>query len=145
MTETTQTSATNEDWLIVSSYTRSRALADEVLVGADAAMAREAGWKHPVAYTAAVHGAVIAWSEQTDIDKGTSTAQDQAGREWDVLHMAAHAARRAHPSSDRVAFVVAAVPPTGRGTRAVEVDLVVHIGPGDTPEPVVTIMLPGED
>ena len=114
MTETTRTSATNEDWLIVSNYTRSRALADEVLVGADAAMAREAGgstrWPTPPRCTArSSPGASRPTSTRAPPPRRT-----RPGREWDVLHMAAHAARRAHPSSDRVAFVVAAVPPTGR-------------------------------
>ena len=135
----------DDDWLMISGYSRSRAMADGVLVAASPAPATEAGWRHPVAYTSAAFRAVIAWDEQADQAKGVYTGQDQDGREWDVLFMAALAARRAHPSSDRITFTVAAVPPTGRGLEPVEVDLVAHIGPGDTPEPVITIMLPGED
>ena len=135
----------DDDWLMISGYSRSRAIADGVLVAADPAMASEAGWKYPVAYTNAVHAAVIAWSEGTETDKGVFTGQDQAGREWDVLSMAARGARRADAGAERLVFTMVAVPPTGECVEAVEVDLAVYVGPGDTPEPVITIMLPGED
>lgn len=137
--------AAPEQWNVIHAYTRAQALADAVLVVADAAMAIEAGWKYPVAYTAAAYAATIAWSEETDQAKGVETCQDQAGREWDVLYMAMNAARRAGPGQDRLPFELHVVPPTGRATRPARTTLVVHIGPGDTPEPVMTIMLPNED
>lgn len=128
-------------WTIVSTYTRAQALADGVLVKARADLAAQAGWKHHVAYTAAAHQVAIAWSAQ----RQAHSDHDELGREWDVLNMAAGAARRAHPSTDRAAFVVIVVPVEEGSATRIGVDMVAHIGPGDTPKPVVTIMLPGQD
>lgn len=132
-------------WTIVSTYTRADALADGTLIAADPSLAIEAGWVHHVAYTAAVHFAVIAWGEAADDAKNTETGQDETGREWDVLCLAVRAARTTAQGEDRASFTVAAVPVTGDEVRPVGVDLIVHIGPGDTPTPVITIMLPNED
>ena len=125
----------------VYTYSRAQALADGVLADASA-QAREAGFKLPVALTAAAWGECVAWSA-TDTEK-TGVPQDETGRLWDVVWMASCAARRhRHASADRVAFEVLRVPRGRR--RATRCALVLHIGPGDDGEPVITIMLPGED
>ena len=74
---------------VISVYTRAQALADGVLIDAGP-MAREAGFRWPVAITSAGWEDCVAWSES---DSDRQTHQDQSGRLWDVLFMAAHAAR----------------------------------------------------
>lgn len=118
-------------------YTRAQAIADDVLhdVTTDAA---EAGFRVPVALTAAAWGDVVEWN--TD----NRAHQDERGRLWDVLTMARFYAQRDR-AADRVPFRVLRVPNTPQATRPRYADLVLHIGPGDHGEPVLTIMLPGED
>lgn len=125
----------------VYTYTRAQALADGVLADASA-LAREAGFKIPVALTAAAWADCVAWSA-ADTER-TGVPQDETGRLWDVLWMASCAARRHRDANaDRVPFEVLRVPRGRR--RATRCALVLHIGPGDGGEPVLTIMLPGED
>jgi len=125
----------------VYTYTRAQALADGVLADASA-LAREAGFKIPLALTEAAWAECVAWSP-ADTEK-TGVPQDESGRLWDVLWMASCAARRnRNRPTDRVAFEVFRV---ARGRRrATRCALVLHVGPGDVGEPVLTIMLPGED
>ncbi|MEU9837463.1 DUF6573 family protein [Streptosporangium sp. NPDC048047] len=67
-------------------------------------------------------------------------SQDERGRLHDVLNMASIAASQT--SGDQVRFRIARVPRQGKGTRPRTVTLICHIGPGDDPRPVVTIMTP---
>jgi hypothetical protein len=125
----------------VYTYTRAQALADGVLADASV-LAREAGFKLPVALTAAAWAECVAWT--ADDTEQTGVPQDEAGRLWDVLWLAGHAARLHRNShSNRCEFSVLRVPRGQR--RAQSCALVLHIGPGDAGEPVVTVMLPGED
>ena len=64
-----------------------------------------------------------------------------AGRLHDLLTLALFAAKRAG-NSDRVYFKVSFLMSPGRSES---VEVIAHIGPGDTPEPVLTIMLPEDD
>lgn len=118
-------------------YTRAQAIADGVLhdVTTDAA---EAGFRYPVALTAAAWGDAVEWNAEH------GAHQDERGRLWDVLTMARFYAQRDR-GGDRVPFQVLRVPNRPRATRPRYADLVLHIGPGDRGEPVLTIMLPGED
>ncbi|WP_255596435.1 DUF6573 family protein [Cellulomonas sp. C5510] len=117
-------------------YTRAQAIADGVLhdVTTDAT---EAGFRHPAALTAAAWADAVEWSTEH------GALQDEAGRLWDVLTMARVYAHRAR--TDRVPFRVLRVPNRPRASRPQYTDLVLHVGPGDHGEPVLTIMLPGED
>jgi len=124
----------------IHGYTRAQALADGVLVDVTAT-AREAGFRVPVALTAAAWGKAVAWSEE---DSARQTPQDEAGRLWDVLWMAYIAARRASGGC-RVPFELYIVPRDGAGTRPRLTTLDMVIGPGDEGEPVITIMNPNED
>lgn len=54
-------------------------------------------------------------------------------------------AARARRSDDRLTFEIVRIPNMPRATTARPLSLVLHVGPGDDAEPVVTIMLPGED
>jgi hypothetical protein len=65
------------------------------------------------------------------------------GREWDVLWMLHHTMTRA--TGNRAAFTVYRVPPGGRTATATLTHLIAHIGPGDTAEPVLTVLQPHED
>ncbi|MFE7958761.1 DUF6573 family protein [Streptomyces sp. NPDC057413] len=127
---------------IIHAYTRAQALADGVLVAADADLAREAGFRVPVALTSAVWEGCVAWN---DSDSERQVPQDERGRLWDVLTMSHHAIRRSDGSGDRVTVDLLRVPRDGRTTQAQPVQLVCAIGPGDRGEPVITIMQPDED
>jgi hypothetical protein len=130
------------DWgPIIHSYTRADALRDGELVALPEAICREAGLMVPVAVTRRVWEECIHWPED---ERGM---QDETGRMWDVLFMGSMAAR-AKRGTDRVTYQLHVVP---RGEDAKDegmppmVTLVLHIGPGDNAEPVITVMFPGED
>jgi hypothetical protein len=126
-----------DDVPVISSYTRAQAIADGELVDVTA-IAGEAGFKLAVALTR------NAWSTAVEWDDSHGGFQDETGRLWDVVWMATFAARR-HRGGDRVAFDVLRVPNRAGATKAVAVQLVVCVGPGDHREPVITIMLPSDD
>ena len=123
----------------IYSYTRAQAIADGTLVNVTET-AFEAGFRIPVAMTAAAWADCVAWS---DADSERQTHQDESGRLWDVLWMASLAARRAQ--GERCTFQLYRVPRGGRATRPRPTTLHMHIGPGDAGEPVITLLLPGED
>ena len=123
---------------VISTYSRAQAIEDGVLVDVTA-MAREAGFKIPVVLTAA------AWAEAVAVgDKAQEFGQSEAGRLWDVLFVAGTAARVAAKMSDASQITCRVSVADGPGATR-EVVLVVHCGPGDNAEPVITIMLPNED
>ena len=126
---------------VISTYTRAQAIEDGVLIDVSS-MAREAGFKWPVAMTSTAWADCVAW---TDDDSVQQVCQDQSGRLWDILFMAAHAIRTSKSSGDRLLFQFYRVPRDGYSTEAVRVTLKLIVGPGDTGEPVMTILLPHED
>lgn len=121
---------------VISSYTRSQALEDGVLVRASPELCRDAGIKIPVAMTDTV------WNGY--IDPGYLSqlpGQSVEGRLWDLLWMFTHAVRSGAGNVDRIRYQVAFLTLEGLET----IDLIAVCGPGDIGEPVITIMLPGED
>lgn len=122
---------------VIYAYTRAQAVEDGVLVDVSP-QAKEAGFRIPVALTERV------WAECVDWPETEAPIQNESGRLWDVVFMAAVAARTAaRRNTDRVTFELGVVP---RGyTVPGLVHLVLHIGPGDKGEPVATIMFPNED
>ncbi len=126
---------------VVASYSRAQAIEDGVLIDVTA-MAREAGFKWPVALTHTAWCDCVAWTER---DNRFQVHQDESGRLWDVLFMAFYAIRTATAPGDRLLFSLYRVPKDGHSTEAGEVSLKLMVGPGDAGEPVVTIMLPSED
>ena len=124
----------------ISSYSRAQALDDGILIDAGT-MAREAGFSIPVALTRAAWSDCVEWSDE---DSKRQTYQDEAGRLWDVLWMAADAARR-NRGRDEVSFRLYRVPRGGKGTRPRVMPLKMLINGGDEGEPVITIMLLSED
>jgi hypothetical protein len=123
-----------EDADLIHRYTRAEALADGVLIDVTAT-ARQAGFKYPVALTAA------AWETCVAVPPGVA-CQDEAGRLWDVLFLLALAAGRS--SGDLIRFAVHVRNDNREGTPPI-VRLKALCGPGDRGEPVVTVMLPTED
>lgn len=126
---------------VISIYTRVQAIEDGQLIDVSET-AREAGFKYPVALTAAAWADCVAW---TDDDNKKQTYQDESGRLWDMLFMASHGIQTSKTSGDRLSFQLYRVPRNGRSAKAVLITLKLIIGPGDTPEPVITILLPNED
>ena len=126
---------------VISTYTRAQAIEDGVLI-APGSMANEAGFKWPVALTADAWADCVAWA---DDDSAQQIYQDQSGRLWDVLYMASNAIRTSKDSGDRLLFQLYRVPRDGQSTEAVLVTLKLIVGPGDSGEPVVSILLPNED
>lgn len=124
---------------IIYAYTRQQAIEDGYLVNVSE-QGGEAGFACPVALTRAAWEDCVAWS---DTDSQRQTYQDESGRLWDVLWMASRAAMRG--AGDQVQFQFYRIPRGGRGTRPRLTSLVMHIGPGDQDEAVITIMMPGED
>lgn len=123
----------------VYAYTRAQALEDGVLVDVSD-LAEEAGFRYPVAMTRAAWVDCVEWS---DGDSEKQVCQDETARLWDVLWLAAHAARQS--SGDHLTFRVHRVPRDGHSIQPDLVSLQMLIGPGDRGEPVMTILLPGED
>ncbi len=124
---------------IIFSYTRADAIGDGVLVdlGAmpeTASVVREAGFRLPIAMTAAAYESLIGTGE-------LPPGQSVSGRLWDVLMVLRSMIRRLPDGADRVDFSVS----VWDGTSLGDVVCWCHCGPGDEGEPVLTLMLKGED
>jgi hypothetical protein len=120
---------------MIFSYSRREAIEDGVLVDVtDQAKAR--GFKVSVCLSSAAYGVAVDRKEQGEGD-GFRTLDDRLA---DVLEAALMAARQ-QQEGDRASFKVYRMRDAGRET----IDLYAHIGPGDEGEPVVTIMIVGED
>lgn len=131
-----------DDFDVVHTYSRAQAIADGVLIdvtnATDSTGRRVSPFKFPVAFTSAAYAETVArggkWvNKELILPRG----QDAIGRLWDVFSMLLFAIRRAKTSTSVIHFTVKV---SGR---------LVHLksicGPGDTPAPVLTIMLPNED
>ena len=125
----------------ISVYTRQQAIDDGVLVDVTK-WAKEAGFTLPAVVTQAVWEDCCAWPG--DAVKQSLFPQDLDGRIWDVVFMAAVAARE-HQDSSQIHFVINRVPRPGCIDKNRTVTLKLHVGPGDNGEGVITIMLPQED
>ena len=136
---------TEED--IISRYTRADALRDGDLIAAPEGLTRQAGISVPVALTRA------AWYQYVEPPYLPEMPdQDLTGRLWDLLWMLRMSANRSRGSSViifRVAFEL--LRERSRATGSIHhrsgetVELKAICGPGDDGEPVITVMLPGED
>ena len=82
------------------------------------------------------------WGKYVEVPEGVS-CQDERGRLWDILWMLRCNARR---GGDTLFFkLYVRNHNRERLTSRDLVTLKAICGPGDTPEPVITIMLPDED
>jgi hypothetical protein len=119
----------------IFAYTRQQAIDNGVLIDVTEA-AREAGFKYPVAVTSALWQAYIEPAE--DLQR---QGQSTEGRLWDLLFMLHHSARHTHTNIIIYTCLFQMAP----ADPAIPKKIKAHIGPGDTPSPVLTIMLPEED
>lgn len=128
---------------VIFSYSRAQALEDGVLVDVST-MAREAGFKFPVAVTQKLHAEVL-----TPAPEGAENGQSYDGRLWDALHMLNMSIKGALPKRTyrsgmnqvteyQCYFIMKA-----RQRRLLTLKAV--CGPGDNMEPVITLMMPDED
>jgi len=123
----------------IYAYSRRQAIEDGVLVDLMqdelAPLVREAGIRFPIAMTVAAFETAVA-----PIGRDLPAGQDLNGRLWDVLWILRCAIQRGN-ASDRVHFQVR----VWNGRRHQLVKLWSLVGPGDNADPVITIMLEGED
>ncbi len=121
---------------IVYSYSRAQAVADGVQVEVSQT-AQEAGIKFPVFLTRSVYDSFVT------VPPGV-TAQDEAGRLWDIVWMLRFAILRSRPGCDRIP-VALYVRNDNHAARLIK--LVASCGPLDIddPQPAITVMLPDED
>ena len=103
--------------------------------------AKEAGFVYPVAMTSAAWADCVAWSNE---DTKRQVPQDEFGRLWDVLWMAKIAVKQGNGGT-QLLYPLHRVPRGGKAQKPRLIHLKLVCGPGDTPEPVITIMLPDED
>ncbi|MCC6127468.1 MAG: hypothetical protein IT426_21120 [Pirellulales bacterium] len=127
--------SSDEDFFgpVISVYTRTHAIDDGVLVDVSDT-AKEAGIKYPTALT------IAAWADYVEVPEGVED-QDEQGRLWDILNMFRFATMQSKVESE-LQFTVLV---KNDNTSPKPVTLKAICGPGDTPEPVITIMLPNED
>ena len=126
---------------VIYSYSRKDAISDGVLIDITKT-ANEAGIILPTAITDTAWSDCVEWDE-SDSDR-KQVPQDTDGRLWDVVSMAYYAIRNAKERSS-ILFSLYRVPRYGKARTAQKVSLKIVIGPGDNGEPVLTIMMPGED
>ena len=117
--------------MAIYNYTRRQAIADGILVDVSK-MAEEAGFRFPVALTA------NAWNQYVKVPEDAK-CQDEQGRLWDILNMLRFAIQE-DGNRNELEFSLYV-----NNTGEPKLVLLKSIcGPGDTFEPVVTIMLPDE-
>ena len=95
-------------------------------------LAREAGFKFPVAVTQGV------WEILNPGPELKATGQDLNGRMWDLLSILRLAIRSA-ANTDAIRFAPLFLREPGR--KIEPVDMWAKCGPGDDAEPVITVML----
>ena len=124
-----------DDFELVYSYSRAQAIADGVLIDVTA-QAREAGFKlHTVVTDNLYHRHIV---PPAGLE---GEGQSVGGRLHDVLWMVLVAARK-QPEGSYVETNALFLMAPGRQEK---VKVVAVVGPGDEGEPVLTIMLPGDD
>jgi len=121
---------------IIYSYTRKQAIADGFQVDVSET-AREAGIKFPVFLNRTV------FAKYVEIPDGV-TAQDEAGRLWDIVSMLRFAILKSKGDGTRLPFALYV---RNDNRRPKLVKLIATCGPLDIddPQPAITVMLPGED
>jgi hypothetical protein len=137
---TTTTKGFWDDAEVISVYSRAQAIEDGVLVDlSEHSATKEAGIRFPVAVTRELFG-ILEPSPELEAD-----GQSLQGRLWDLLNMfkIRHAGRHPSEHADEVWFTVLFI--RRPGGRPEQVKVWAKCGPGDNMEPVITIMLEGQD
>jgi hypothetical protein len=121
---------------VIYGYTRAQAVADGVQIEVTKT-AQEAGIRFPVFLTRAV------FDNYVTVPEG-ATAQDEAGRLWDIVWMLRFAILRNHNHTERLPFALYV---RNDNHRAKLVKLIAQCGPldMDDPQPAITVMMPDED
>jgi len=119
----------------IAEYSRGQAIRDGVLVDVSE-IARECGFRYPVAVTARVWSEVLTPDRQARLD-----GQCKAGRLWDVLGMLRAAIRHTTGAAGVLTYKVF----VRIGGKFQERILKAVCGPGDKGEPVITVMMLEED
>lgn len=128
--------SSDSDPEVIYAYTRAQALDDGILVDATA-LAKEAGFKWPVALTARLwHGYIVPALELV------SDGQSINGRLWDLLTVLHYTILNSKDDTFLRFSVLFLMSP---GSSPIPVELISVAGPGDDGEPVISIMLPDED
>ena len=127
---------------VVYSYTRAQAVADGVQVEVTKT-AQEAGIRFPVFLTRTVYDSFVT------VPPGV-TAQDEAGRLWDIVWMTRFAILRAKPGKEGRATctrIPVALYVRNDNHAAKLIKLIATCGPLDIadPQPAITVMMPDED
>ena len=122
----------------IYTYTRAQAIEDGVLADITE-LAKEAGFKYHTVVTAGVYALC---ENIADKLKGL---QDVTGRLWDVLTMAKHAIKTKTPDAANNLYFKVFIENGERNPKLKYHDLYINCGAGDNYEPVLTIMLRGED
>ena len=118
---------------VIHQVTREDLLRDGILIDVST-LATEAGFKIPVSVSRSL------WNAYVEVPPGV-TGQDETGRLWDILWILASAIRRG-AVGDTIHFRVY-VRNDNRRPRSVRLKAV--CSPGDSAEPVITILMPDED
>jgi len=113
---------------VISSYSQAQAIEDGFLHKLDDKIVKEAGFKYPVVITNGIAGII------ERAKKNPSQSWD--GIVWDILTLLKYGIGGSS-NTQRVAFIVKI---NGKNYTLISV-----VGGGDEGEPVITIMLPGED
>ena len=116
----------------IHSYSRAEAIEDGVLIDVTEE-AQKAGFKYPVAVTAAVWGECLVPS-----DRCRHLGESERGRMWDMFTMLHWAIKAPQPGPCDEANLTVKLGRQNYGLKSI-------CGPGDTPEPVITIMMREED
>ena len=119
---------------VIYSYTREQAIEDGVLVDV-CYMSRQVGLKFHTVVTSTV------WEQYVKVPPEVPW-QDESGRLWDILWMLRMAIQRQRKDADTILYKLLV---QNTDAPAEEITLKCVCGPGDKGEPVLTIMLPGED
>ena len=128
---------------LIYRYTRAQAIGDGVLVDVSVP-ARKRGFTVSVCLTARAWSELVAWDAH-DSARMPGLGQSEDGRLHDVLVCAHRAAKGAGEGADRVDLEVWRVDRRGGKSAPQKVQVWMHIGPGDNGEPVLTILMPGDD
>jgi len=120
---------------VIHRYTRAQAIEDGALVDLTA-QARTCGFTVPVAMTATLFADCEAWARGSDWGRGEPTPEQFV--QW-LLCFACETIRVSRAiNTDRLTLPLAHFAGCPKSA-------VLHIGPGDDAEPVITLMYPGEE
>lgn len=125
-----------DDFNLIYSYSRAQAISDEILIDVTA-QAKEAGFKiHTVVTDNLFHSYIV---PPAGLE---GEGQSIEGRLHDVFFVLLAAIQSSKGATDYAEIDVLFVMAPGRQER---VKVIAVVGPGDEGEPVLTIMLPGDD